>query len=212
MTLSLQATWIRISLLRALRDTVELDTRTTAQSFVYDNPSITTLSNFILMLASGSSENGVTGAKTDAMEAMVAKYTSAFPVRQSQSSQGGGHPDQVVVLLTGSTGGLGCYLLSCLVSDASVARIFALNRPARDKTGLQERQQSALIDHGLDPAILGEKKVALLEGDLTAPNFALLNDVYDEVLIRAVLRIIINHQNDPRSCFPRHTSYTTVIT
>lgn len=145
------------------------------------------------------------------MKAMVAKYSSDFPVHPAQ---GGGHSDRVVVLLTGSTGGLGCYLLSRLASDASVARIFAFNRPARDRRSLRERQKLALINCGIDPGLLYEKKIVLLEGDLTASKFALPNDVYDEVRMAVVFfwQLTAHLENDFRYYFQRHTSYTTVIT
>jgi hypothetical protein len=177
---SLQATWIRNSLLRALRDSARLDTRQSVDNFVYDHPSILRLSRFITNWASGQSL-GNNVSKESLMQAMVDKYSKKFPAHTSSSTFTGLGGD--VVLVTGTTGALGCYLLAKLVDDSAVSRIYAINRVRRKGQGsLVNAQKSALIDRGLDSeAILVSKKLHLLEADVTLPRFALPEDVYDEV-------------------------------
>jgi len=66
-----------------------------------------------------------------------------------------------VVLLTGSTGALGSYLLSSLAENPDVSRVYALNRGS-DQSSLLERQRSTLDCRGLDCSILGEGKVVII--------------------------------------------------
>ncbi|KZT01340.1 acetyl-CoA synthetase-like protein [Laetiporus sulphureus 93-53] len=187
---SLQATWIRNSLLRALRESAQLDTRTITGNFVYDHPTINRLAAFILSLASGSSHNvGFKDTRATAMRAMAAEYSGQFPARPIDAKVP--RPEGQVVLVTGTTGSLGCHLLSRLVSDSEVSRIYALNRAARDKTSLLDRHRNALRAQSLSANLLEYEKSFLLEGDLTEDNFGLPFEVYEE-MHRSVTHIIHN--------------------
>lgn len=175
---SLQATWIRNTILRAIRDSTKTNTRNVSSGFIYEYPTISKLASFVLTLASGT-VNGTTvdpATIVQGMRAMVAKYSKDFPVHK-----GGVKSTGKVVLLTGTTGGLGCYGLQALVADPTVSRVYAFNRPARSGESLRERQRATLVDRGLDPSFLESKKLVLLEGDLSAPAFGLSRDVYQEV-------------------------------
>ncbi|KAJ6471951.1 hypothetical protein C8R45DRAFT_836164 [Mycena sanguinolenta] len=177
---SLQATWIRNALLAALRESAQLDTRENTSNFVYTHPTIRRLSKYVFGLASGQGgEEASTEVKCSAMHAMVEKYTQDFgrAVGDQGVPRTGG---EAVVLVTGTTGELGCYLLAHLLASGNIARVFALNRPSR-KTSLIERQSRALVDRGLDPSIMDSPKLSLLEGDLANPNFDLPASVYEEM-------------------------------
>ncbi|TFY54516.1 hypothetical protein EVJ58_g8816 [Rhodofomes roseus] len=190
---SLQATYIRNTLLRAVRETQKIDTRHVRESFIYDNPTIAQLSASIASVALGTdrSESASTSAaaRIDAMRAMLTKYTANFPVHKADPSVK--RPAGDVVLVTGTTGSLGCHLLAQLSENQEVARIYALNRPAKDQLPLRERQRSALIDRGLDASVLESEKVVLLEGDLAKAHFGVGEKVYEE-LRRSVTHIIHN--------------------
>jgi hypothetical protein len=177
---SLQATWIRNSLLRTLRESAQLDTREDTGNFVYDHPTIRRLAKYILALASGQTgEDTSAGAKSSAMCAMVEKYAQDFPRHAGQQDML--PAAETVVLVTGTTGELGCYLLARLLADDTIARVYALNRAHRQST-LAERQSRALADRGLDPGIVDSPKLSLLEGDLAKPDFDLTMPVYEEVI------------------------------
>jgi len=121
---------------------------------------------------------------------MVQKFTEELPAHASRT-----HPDASgsVVLVTGTTGALGCHMLAQLVADPATSRIFALNRARRrSQMTLVERQKLALLDRGLDPdVILSSDKVCLLEVDLTLNEFGLAPNIYDE-LKNSVTHIIHN--------------------
>lgn len=183
---SLQATWIRNSLLRALHDSVETDTRRIADNLVYDNPSVLRLASFISDLACGKDGTETSQAgRVDAMRAMLARYNKHFPLHRADDHNG--HTAGDVVLVTGTTGSLGCHILARLANRHSVSRIFALNRTSRDKTPLRTRQEQALLQRGLSASILEDEKVVLLEGDLTAARLGLPEETYEK------LRQVVTH-------------------
>ena len=197
---SLQATYIRNTLLRAVRESAKVDTRHVPEHFVYDNPMIAQLASFISSIALGTDcpDDGShsAAARIEAMRAMVAKYTSDFPTHKADPSVK--RPKGDVVLVTGTTGSLGSHLLSQLAASEEVERVYALNRPSRDKLPLRERQRLALVDRGLDASVLESDKVVLLEGELTKPHFGIKEKVYEE-LRRSVTHIIHNGMSPLRT-------------
>lgn len=182
----MQATWIRNSLLRAVRDSAKIDTRNLTDNFVYTHPSVSHLASFIsaLVLSDGADEHNDTSrlTKINCMRAMVSKYSQGFPRHTSATTGELPQPRTTdVVLITGTTGGLGSYVLSQLALNVDISKVYALNRKASDGRTLLERQTSALLDRGLDPVLLDLKKVTLLEGDILVDNFGLSKAMYEEV-------------------------------
>jgi len=164
---------------------------------VYDNPTIYSMASFLGTLVAGDAGTGgqlqnVVASKVAVMRAMVNKYTSDYPAYLRAPSangvQGAQNEGDHVVLLTGSTGALGCYVLASLVDDPSIARVYAVNRPSRSSVPLSERQANALVERGLDSdSILGSEKVRLIEADVSATGFGIERDAYEEVS-RLILR------------------------
>lgn len=177
---SLQATWIRNSLLRALRESAKVKGVQRFDSLVYNNPSIARLASFVAALAAGGDPSAVKSIAAESMRSMAAKYSADFPAHCADS-QSAIHCGGDVVLITGTTGALGSFLLSQVVSDPTIARVYAVNRRARDGQSLYERQRLALLNHGIDVSILESRKVRLIEADVAAADFDLPKDVYDEV-------------------------------
>ncbi|KAK0483762.1 hypothetical protein IW261DRAFT_1332931 [Armillaria novae-zelandiae] len=171
---SLQATWIRNSLLRALRDTVQFDTRQTTENFVYAYPTISQLTVLLYSLARGKLDavHAEPDSRVKAMHAMVKKYSEGLPISTS------GMPPPAtsgkIVLLTGTTGSLGSHILASLVLDSSVDRIYAVNRPG--KLALSGRQREAFVSRGLDVGLLDSDKVVLVQTDISEGT-----DFFDEL-------------------------------
>ncbi|OSX58824.1 hypothetical protein POSPLADRAFT_1151619 [Postia placenta MAD-698-R-SB12] len=180
---SLQATYIRNIILRALRETTKIDTRRIGDSFVYDHPTISSLAAFASSVAQGTHDSATAGTTASArimsMRAMLAKYAADFPARPQTLLPS--QPERDAVFVTGTTGSLGCHLLALLVADPKVGRVYAFNRPAKTQTHLRERQKSALVDRGLDAGIVDSEKVMLLEGSLTAEHWGLEKSAYEEI-------------------------------
>ena len=111
---------------------------------------------------------------------MLTKYGQDFPLPSSRRHR---RPAGDTILVTGTTGGLGCALLSQLYEAPEVQKIYAFNRKD-NRRSLGERQRDALLDRGYRAgAILRSSKVVLLEVDLLRPNFGLSQDLYDEVSV-----------------------------
>lgn len=124
------------------------------------------------------------------MRAMVTKYSRSFPDHQEHDGKTP-QDTKCTVLLTGSTGGLGCYLLALLACSPSVSRVYALNRVSQSSSGLLQRQELALIDRGLDKGIMNLDTLVFLEADLSAPRFGLPEHVYLEVRSMAITTLPI---------------------
>ncbi len=185
MSLSLQATRIRNILFRALRDTVDFDTRQFSDDFVYSNPSITQLAEYLVLVAQGAlTPDGGAAFRVDAMHKMVQKYSKDFPtISQSRAAtlEAG-----KIVLVTGTTGGLGCHILANLILDETVAHIYAVNRPG--SVPATKRQQKTFADHGLD---VDMTKVTMLEVDLSVGTLVLDQASTDHLEIIMVFIILI---------------------
>lgn len=178
MRTSLQATWIRNSLLHALRETTQSNTRSIPNNFIYQHPSIGALAKFLLGL--GDRAQQVLAAPSvdeyiAAMHAMVEKYSKDFP--KHVPKRGGTQRD--VVFVTGTTGAMGAALLAALVDDPQVQQVYAVNR--RSETSLEKRQKQVLVDRGYDAERILQSKVVLIEADMEADRFGLEPELYDEV-------------------------------
>lgn len=119
-----------------------------------------------------------------AMRAMVEKYTvTEYPIRSRSEETLSSIQPAVgdVVLVTGGTGGLGCYVLAELIAGPEVSRVYAINR-GKDKSTLFERQKKALLQRGLDAdALLSSDKLVLLAADTSSPHLGLADEEYEQV-------------------------------
>ncbi|KAF5870715.1 putative nrps-like enzyme protein [Botrytis fragariae] len=90
------------------------------------------------------------------------------------------------ILLTGSTGGLGCYILQNLLTTDNTEHVYCLNRSADSRSLQTERNKSRdLITR------FPEDRVTFLSADLSKPKLGLEDEVYN-ALLKSVTRIIHN--------------------
>jgi len=85
--------------------------------------------------------------------------------------------EPAVVLLTGSTGGLGSFLVSELLGSPAVQRVFAFNQPSPLKS-IAERQKAAFRGRGLDLDLLNLDKLVYIEADATLEECSLSSAQY----------------------------------
>ncbi|EIN09204.1 acetyl-CoA synthetase-like protein [Punctularia strigosozonata HHB-11173 SS5] len=189
---SLQATWIRNTLLRALRQTTGLDTRSVSSSLVYQHPSIRALTSFVVTFARGApSAASDTRTVVDAMTRLVDVHSCNLPASNPA------HPrasEIHVVMLTGTTGNLGGEILLALLEDPSVERIYAFNRSGPGHKSLLERQEAVLQTHDLDPGAARSSKVTLLTVDWGRADFGLSSETLTEIR-NSVTHVIHNAWN-----------------
>ncbi|KAK0461857.1 acetyl-CoA synthetase-like protein [Desarmillaria tabescens] len=160
---SLQATRIRNILFQALRDSANIDTRQISDDFIYSNPSTTQLAKYLVSVVQGALiPSGGAASRVDAMHKMVQKYSTNFPTISAGQYHAPTPEVGKIVLVTGTTGDLGCHILANLVLDETVKHIYAVNRPGA--VPVMKRQEQTFADHGLD---VNMEKVTMLEADLS---------------------------------------------
>ncbi|KAJ7509627.1 putative aminoadipate reductase [Mycena galericulata] len=191
---SLNATLLRLRIVGALKKSAPVSAEKAQaaaqkipQNFVYMHPSIEQLASAILSLLDDDA-SGSDGGDKAAMEEMIAKYSRGFdkPVIHEKTTFSSGG---AVVLLTGSTGGLGSHILETLLASASVHRVYAFNR--RGRTPLSQRQHDAFVDRGLDGKLLSSEKLVYLEGDSSESDLGIAVDVL--TTLRDTLTVIIHN-------------------
>ena len=173
--ISLQATWIRNSVLNALRNTTKLNTREILANFVYRNPTISSLGKFIHDLSSTGISQQLENTVKE-MTDLVHKYTKDFPAHEPAH---GVTPHGCTVLITGTTGAIGSNTLAELHKSPNVTKIVALAR--KSTIAISIRQKKALEDRGLDSSIVDSSKITLLEGEPALPGFGLGDDILLEL-------------------------------
>ncbi|KOS17713.1 Carboxylic acid reductase [Escovopsis weberi] len=108
---------------------------------------------------------------------LVEKYTSDLP----PPNKGQQEPlnDDQTIIITGTTGSLGAYMLDRLVRSSRVRTIIALNR---GDDGGASRQVDISADRGLSTDF---SKVEFLGGDLSLPTWGFGKEIYEKLLASA---------------------------
>jgi aryl carrier-like protein len=142
---------------------------------IYAHPTIRQLSTYMQSLRSVSKvdpegENGQRNqGRSMIIDELIEKYTQNILPPSIQRVR----PSQIrTVLLTGSTGSLGNYLLHGLSRDLGVSKIICLTRDA----GAEDRQVRSLKERGL--VIRNEVDVQYLVAHESEPNLGLNPDTY----------------------------------
>ena len=111
---------------------------------------------------------------------------------------------QKVVILTGSTGSIGSYILRALLDRPDISRIYCLNRSAESET--KQKVRNAAVDPTL-PTVFAANRVKFLEVDLSHSTFGLTPQEFRN-LSKAVSLIIHNawpvNFNLPLQSFSKH--------
>ncbi|MCJ1313635.1 hypothetical protein MMC25_007314 [Agyrium rufum] len=140
---------------------------------VYANQTIDKLDKY-LSQSSGAKTNELSElSNEEQIQYYFDKYTSDLPIMARMPVHD--HTPLRVVILTGSTGSLGSYILDTLIKDHTVAKIYCFNRGADS----QKRQSRAHESKGLTS---DWAKVRFLEADLSKPYFGLDLEVYQKLL------------------------------
>ncbi|KZP33045.1 acetyl-CoA synthetase-like protein [Athelia psychrophila] len=147
-------------------------------NFIFSHPSIKQLASQIAALVSGG-EHGV-GAYSSAaaIESMIERHSAGLGEHVAASRT---TLTEAVVLVTGSTGGLGSFLLESLLNDPRVKKVYAYNRPGKSSATIHTRQRDAFADKGFDVDLLTSHKLAYVEGDSALPQLGLSDILYAEI-------------------------------
>ncbi|KAK2612056.1 hypothetical protein QQS21_001905 [Conoideocrella luteorostrata] len=155
--------------------------------FVYAHPTINALAAALYKLV-GNPANYVNDlSPSEIQRQTVDTFFHRYAAGSSDAAPGRGREQQAasaaadgkVVILTGSTGSLGSYLLDSLArQDKDVKKIFCLNR-AEDS---RERQIAGNTSRGLNVDWQSDHRVEFLRTDLSQPRFGLEEKTYSELL------------------------------
>jgi hypothetical protein len=112
---------------------------------------------------------------------MIKKYTQNWPAHRPRNATVPGQESSSdeVILLTGSTGGLGSQNLAQLVAMPSVSRVYAFNKPPQKS--LYDRHLESFVDRGNDISLLWSDKIVYVEGDTSVIGFNIKSELYNKV-------------------------------
>ena len=176
-----------ISMTRALKSSIashnEQAARGVSAKLIYSNPTVSKLASAILALLDPSTdkEQDTEGARIKEMEELVAEFSADLPSSDIQKPRlvQGGH----TVLLTGSTGSLGSYMLDVALTTPSVKKVVCLNRRANS----QDQQHASHASRGLIQD--WHHKAEFLQADLSKQHLGLEDEKYN-LLLKEVSLII----------------------
>ncbi|GAP82911.2 putative thioester reductase domain-containing protein [Rosellinia necatrix] len=138
---------------------------------VYSNPTLAALIDAVSVIMSGSTASS--GNDEEKLEELYQFCTENLPISGRDPSPRSS--DSSVVLMTGSTGSMGSYIVDSLQRDDRVSRIYCLCRGPESV----RRQETLQASKGLAPL---SDKVQCLDADLFKSHFGLAADKYRELL------------------------------
>ncbi|KAJ5130112.1 uncharacterized protein N7515_006151 [Penicillium bovifimosum] len=172
----------------------DVTTATTDAQTIYVNPTVERLSQVVMNILNGEVQAGV--PRAEKIQTLVEKYTSDLPAREAKPQ--GGLPSPSTVILTGSTGSLGTYLLHTLLSSKGIAKVYCLNRSPAESRQRKSFEQKELHLGAND----WTDKVEFLQASFGEPRFGLSESKYQELLgsvdtiIHNAWKVDFNHSVD----------------
>lgn len=167
-------------LVRSLRRILG-DNREVAAKAIYEHPTALQLARYLCDFGSAIAP---ADDPTDLMQELYLKYTFDLPITARAPSQS--DLKDKVVILTGSTGSFGTYLLDRLLRDESVAHIICLNR----RENAEDIQRRSLEDKGLSTE-LHDKSITFAVADFSKQYLGLDAAMY-KALLSSVTHILHN--------------------
>lgn len=171
-----------LQLLRTLRRGLRLPDLTL--STIYANPTISKLQEAIM---SGRQEEQ-TVQDESLMEPLLKKYselTTQIPKPLAPALVHASEKEQATVVLTGSTGTVGMFLLRSLLDSPDIEHVICLNR--RDDGG-RAAQEHRFAAAGLENRDL-DQRATFLRAELSQPLLGLNKETYDDLRSRASIII-----------------------
>ncbi|EGO19943.1 hypothetical protein SERLADRAFT_418199 [Serpula lacrymans var. lacrymans S7.9] len=193
---SLSASSLRGRIIRGLRSSCDASTKELAdhikQNIVYAHPTIKSLSLHLVSLVTDPTMISTTGSEEkERIEKMIETYTSGIKKIVPKSLSDPKALPSAVVLLTGSTGGLGSFILANLLGRKDVERVYAFNRPSAE-VSVADRQRRAFEDRALNTDLLASEKLVLVTGNAIQSANLGLDPVLLEQIRSTVTTIIHN--------------------
>ncbi|KIV88771.1 hypothetical protein PV10_08416 [Exophiala mesophila] len=176
---SLQSSRLRGTILAS----VQLNSHSLSQNFVFENPTISGLADAIVAVRSGAS-TALRNVEQE-MEDLVIKY-GEFPQHKPQKRKS----NNTCVIVTGATGSLGAHIVAQLVSRDDFSEVCCLVR-ARTAEAAIDRVWTSLNHRGILSSIPSHlrTKISAYSSDFSKSDLGLETEVYDR-LAQDVVSII----------------------
>ncbi|KAL9105912.1 MAG: hypothetical protein Q9227_008971 [Pyrenula ochraceoflavens] len=144
-------------------------------TIIYQNPTVEKLTAAVQNVANNNHSAADAEENVKAVHDLMNEYTANLPSYEPETQEqvASGHN----VILTGSTGSLGAYLLDYLLNLPQVHKIYCLNR----STDGRGRQRQTSSSRGLTCDWPGTR-VQFLHADFAQKNFALSQEDYEGLL------------------------------
>ncbi|KAF7884733.1 uncharacterized protein EAF02_005069 [Botrytis sinoallii] len=151
-----------------------------AISILYTNPSIAQLLQSIIAMSKDESNTNTVNAsnRRHKIEETLQKYVQLVDRISSKHAFGekSSPVNEHVVVLTGSTGSLGSYILRTLMQDKSVSHIYCFDRTSSAHSRHLEKNKK-----NNESTDFPASKVTFLKTDLSKPNFDLDDEIYRRI-------------------------------
>ena len=158
-----------------------------APSTIYANPSVCALTNAILHLSEQEdlSFDAHKESRLRERDNLLQEYRRMIDQIQSPKTWNQ-KMDQQVVILTGSTGVLGSYILDILMANPSVAHIFCLNRKIDSLSYQVEKNKTLGLSTSLDPT-----RVTFVTANLSETGLGLHEKMLEK--LRSSVTLVIHN-------------------
>lgn len=181
-----------ISVARMIQASLKLehhgDVEKVSMRLIYSHPTIASLSKAIhsLVHPQRTHTNGESDPASSITEKLYTQYTQILPTSVTTRCDAQ-RTENLHVILTGSTGSLGVYILEKLIKNPKISHISCLNRPSTSNKHEEKLQQiKNLITH------FPETRIDFLTADLSAPFFGLNEEAVYYHLVETADHIIHN--------------------
>ncbi|KAI0431346.1 hypothetical protein F5Y09DRAFT_340753 [Xylaria sp. FL1042] len=174
---------------RLLQASLGVDSTVLGPRFIYRNPTPRRLAQYILHSLTRNRverEHKEQDYEKGVAKTLYEKYTKDLIHGKAGRPTAPDH--EQTIMLTGSTGGLGSYLLDQLVRNPAIKRVVCLNR-AEDGGAKQQEKQGR--DRGFAWDLEHTSKIEYLHADLSKDKLGLSNNIY-KTLLKKAHRIIHN--------------------
>lgn len=162
-----------------------------AVSTVYTNPTVCSLANAISELSALSRQSQILHQQTrhQAIEATFQEHKNSIDnlvsnLQTKTSATGTAGNKNHTVVLTGSSGALGSYLLEVLLKTPSTSHVYCLNRASGSSSIKSQRNKTRKL-----ASDYSSNRVTFLTADISQLNFGLKRETY-EVLLTQVTEVI----------------------
>lgn len=164
---------------------VRVDASALATRVIYGHPTSRRLAEYLYSVVNKEGQDATTGTSQQedhAMTAILGKYTKGMPAGRTDKPAPA--DDDQIIVITGTTGALGSYMLDLALSCPRVKKVICLNR----SDDAEARQAKSNEERGLNTDF---SKAEFLHADLSRSDLGLDKDVYERML-HEVDRVIHN--------------------